>query len=503
MSWSQELIEKLLYKEFILEEEVSLPLPPDIEIKCVNDGWSSKALSDIHPSLKFLLEYTNISEDSTNDIVLDSTERSNKQSEFKSKMVANTKKYVPTPSVSTITSCRTSPKYINKNSYSQQYKNIQSRVYSHLDTPIKFNKSISPAPNRYMQQSYNTKLNSRTESPSIYLKSKCNLTGNNSISRRNSKSLPRIKSKKSISPAGSTHGININSSLSNKSTPNSVPFTYKRNRSANSSSNMSCSHLEKKTTKNPLHETLKKIPNKESNKEPNNKEPNNKEPFNKGPNKEPLNTEPFNKGPNKGPNKEPLNTEPFNKGPNKEPLNTEPFNKGPNTEPLNTEPFNKGPNKEPLNTEPFNKGPNKEPLNTEPFNKGPNKEPLNTEPFSEFNALRGVPTNRELRGPSRSALAPLTTLRVAHQARVDPDKIFSQPGGASPLRQMFGAHLRGERQAARGLPPAPQDQALRLLDRIESKITALCAERGDSGNWNNDTFSLEEEVKYKKDMGYL
>lgn len=87
-----------------------------------------------------------------------------------------------------------------------------------------------------------------------------------------------------------------------------------------------------------------------------------------------------------------------------------------------------------------------------------------------------VPTNAMLKSKSRSAVAHLTTDRVRAQQTFDPDLIFAQPTSELPLTQIFAEHPKA--------------------------LKSISAIRGLSGDWNDDTFSLEEEMEYKAGAGY-
>ena len=85
-----------------------------------------------------------------------------------------------------------------------------------------------------------------------------------------------------------------------------------------------------------------------------------------------------------------------------------------------------------------------------------------------------VPTNAQLKADKRSAVAHLTTARVKAQDGVDPDLLFAQPLGEFPLQSVFFKY-----------PEA---------------MKSIAAARGLSGDWRNDTFTIEEEDLYKREM---
>ncbi|KAH9579942.1 hypothetical protein LSM04_004641 [Trypanosoma melophagium] len=88
-----------------------------------------------------------------------------------------------------------------------------------------------------------------------------------------------------------------------------------------------------------------------------------------------------------------------------------------------------------------------------------------------------VPTNASLKSTSRSKVAHLTTKRVAAQEGVDPDLVFAQNPEELPLHLIFANYPKA--------------------------LESLAAVRGGSGDWRNDTFTVEEENQYKRDLGFV
>lgn len=88
-----------------------------------------------------------------------------------------------------------------------------------------------------------------------------------------------------------------------------------------------------------------------------------------------------------------------------------------------------------------------------------------------------VPTNQLLKSNSRSKVAHLTAKRVAAQQGVDPDLIFTQNRGDLPLNVIFASYPKA--------------------------LKSVSAVRNASGDWRTDTFTVEEEVAYKRDLGYV
>ena len=87
-----------------------------------------------------------------------------------------------------------------------------------------------------------------------------------------------------------------------------------------------------------------------------------------------------------------------------------------------------------------------------------------------------IPNNTALSTGKRRPHDDLVRARIHAQDTIDPDLIFAQPRDDFPLEHIF-----------RGYP----------------KVLAKMAEtRGMSGDWIADTFTLDEEMKYKEDMGY-
>eukprot|EP00658_Telonema_sp_P-2_P027114 TRINITY_DN21011_c0_g1_i1.p1 TRINITY_DN21011_c0_g1~~TRINITY_DN21011_c0_g1_i1.p1 ORF type:complete len:248 (+),score=66.90 TRINITY_DN21011_c0_g1_i1:82-825(+) len=87
-----------------------------------------------------------------------------------------------------------------------------------------------------------------------------------------------------------------------------------------------------------------------------------------------------------------------------------------------------------------------------------------------------IPNNTAMSTGKRRPHDDLVRARIQAQDSIDPDLIFAQPRDDFPLEHIF-----------RGYP----------------KVLAKMAEtRGMSGDWIADTFTLEEERKYKEDMGY-
>jgi hypothetical protein len=87
-----------------------------------------------------------------------------------------------------------------------------------------------------------------------------------------------------------------------------------------------------------------------------------------------------------------------------------------------------------------------------------------------------VPTDVELKGDSRSKLQPTTQRRVAAQEGFDPDFIFQQPPGELPMSVIFAKH------------PAV--------------VAKFRQPRGLTGDWANDTFTVQEEEQYKKELRF-
>lgn len=95
-----------------------------------------------------------------------------------------------------------------------------------------------------------------------------------------------------------------------------------------------------------------------------------------------------------------------------------------------------------------------------------------------------IPSNSQLMArpdpnDPKKSLCPSATLmmqRIAAQQHVDADLIFAQPRDEFPLSRIFAAY----------------PDALKVIANA----------RGESGDWRSDTFSRDEEAKYKRDMGY-
>lgn len=87
-----------------------------------------------------------------------------------------------------------------------------------------------------------------------------------------------------------------------------------------------------------------------------------------------------------------------------------------------------------------------------------------------------VPGNDALKVKDPRTVSHLTTARIAAQDGVDPDLIFSQPIGDFPLEQIFHKY----------------PQAVQKLGN-----------RGMSGNWTADTFTADEECRYKREMHFV
>ncbi|ORC90705.1 putative chromosomal passenger protein [Trypanosoma theileri] len=88
-----------------------------------------------------------------------------------------------------------------------------------------------------------------------------------------------------------------------------------------------------------------------------------------------------------------------------------------------------------------------------------------------------VPTNASLKSSSRSKVAHLTAKRVAAQEGVDPDLVFAQNPEELPLHLIFANYPKA--------------------------LESLSAVRGGSGDWRNDTFTVEEENLYKRELGFV
>ncbi|KEG15477.1 putative chromosomal passenger protein [Trypanosoma grayi] len=103
-------------------------------------------------------------------------------------------------------------------------------------------------------------------------------------------------------------------------------------------------------------------------------------------------------------------------------------------------------------------------------------------PFAQLRKNRtewpsSVPTNASLKSTSRSKVAHLTAKRVAAQECVDPDLIFAQNPEELPLHAIFAKYPKA--------------------------LESLAAVRGGSGDWRNDTFTVEEENQYKRELGFV
>lgn len=87
-----------------------------------------------------------------------------------------------------------------------------------------------------------------------------------------------------------------------------------------------------------------------------------------------------------------------------------------------------------------------------------------------------VPTNNALKSNSRSKVAPLTAKRVAAQENIDPDLIFAQNPGDLPLNAIFAQYPKS--------------------------LKSIAAMRNATGDWRTDTFNTEEELLYKRELGF-
>ena len=87
-----------------------------------------------------------------------------------------------------------------------------------------------------------------------------------------------------------------------------------------------------------------------------------------------------------------------------------------------------------------------------------------------------APTDGSKQPSVRSMLQPLVEQRIKAQDGVDPDFIFRQTPGEFPIMDIFKAY------------PA----ALRKINTV----------RGLSGDWRNDTFTVDDERRYKQAMRY-
>ena len=87
-----------------------------------------------------------------------------------------------------------------------------------------------------------------------------------------------------------------------------------------------------------------------------------------------------------------------------------------------------------------------------------------------------IPTNATLSTAKRRPHDDLVRARIQAQDSIDPDLIFAQPREDFPLDHIF-----------------------RHYPKV---LSALAQSRGMSGDWVTDTFTDEEEAKYKEDMGY-
>lgn len=105
----------------------------------------------------------------------------------------------------------------------------------------------------------------------------------------------------------------------------------------------------------------------------------------------------------------------------------------------------------------------------------------------EFQWPAGLPTDDQLKPPPpptdgskqpsvRSMLQPLVEQRIRAQDGVDPDFIFRQTPGEFPIMDIFKAY----------------PSALRKINTV----------RGLSGDWRNDTFTVEDERRYKQAMRF-
>ena len=90
---------------------------------------------------------------------------------------------------------------------------------------------------------------------------------------------------------------------------------------------------------------------------------------------------------------------------------------------------------------------------------------------------QGVPHNSALLSKKHSAVAIPSRVRIQAQDGVDPDLFFEQPRGEFPLLAIFAQH--------------PD-----ILKRIT-------VSRGITGDWRSDTFTSEEEVMYKEEVGLV
>jgi hypothetical protein len=87
-----------------------------------------------------------------------------------------------------------------------------------------------------------------------------------------------------------------------------------------------------------------------------------------------------------------------------------------------------------------------------------------------------IPSNAALSTGKRRPHDDLIRARIEAQDTIDPDLIFAQPRDDFPLEHIFSGYPK-------------------VLEK-------LAQNRGMSGDWNVDTFTQEEENKYKVDMGY-